>query len=302
MVETAQNIVDILQEWKEMIDKVVQRNNDGQTIFHIACSQGDVDRVLKLLDYGADINASDNAGWTPIHNAALHGHYMVAEVLLRYGSEVDPTGIELETPLHDAVANGHIECASLLLQYGAEPFRKNKQGKTPIDLVPETSIQLKELLNHPLEYWQPIKIPEYHPRLLGPSSGPTLNTVLSKPVEPFKAPAKLVSPHLAWGSLEAKGSFESSREEKKFHALLKTLEKTTGDQLSEPIPKPQKPLVEKKTPNHRVAQAGGESSSRSASAVPEKISKAQTSHTSPDGKKRVSDDDARSESKRPRPA
>ena len=166
--DDSKKIVDLLTEWKEMTMKVVQRDKSGQTLLHHACTEGNVERVLQLLEYGADIAAQDSTRWTPLHNAALNGHAAVVEVLLRYGADVDAVGFEDETPLHDAVANGHIQCASLLLQYGAEQFCKNRDGKMPKDLVRPGDAALKQLLDFPLEHWQPIKTPEFYARLVTP--------------------------------------------------------------------------------------------------------------------------------------
>ena len=208
-----------------MTEKVVKRNQDGQTMFHLACTAGDTQQVQKMLDYGADINAADNSGWAPIHNAALHGRDQVLQLLLRYGSEVDPLGFSDETPLHDAAANGHSACVSLLLQYGAEPFRKNRDGRMPLDLVPKGRDDLLDLLNMPLDHWQPVKSAEYYPRLLESATlkkGAKNNSETSSGI--VKTVKREIPQH--WEGLEARGSFESSREEKKFQAILKSLNDT----------------------------------------------------------------------------
>ena len=232
-----------------MTEQVVKRNNDGQTILHLACTTGQEEEVRKMLDYGADINATDNSGWTPIHNAALHGHSEIVFLLLRYGSDVEPLGLRDETPLHDAAANGHTMCASLLLQYGSDPSRKNINDKMPIDLIPEGNEALKELLSRPVDLWQPIKKPEYYPKVL--ESGFAQKGLKREDSKIGKVVKREIPQH--WEGLEARGSFESSREEKKFQALLKTLSRTNNSEKD--------PLVsdEKLKPIIRQPNASSES-------------------------------------------
>ncbi|KAJ3269311.1 hypothetical protein HDV01_001597 [Terramyces sp. JEL0728] len=228
-IAEADKIVKLLIEWKEMTAKVVERDSSGQTVLHKACEAGNLDEVSKLLMYGADITAVDLSNWTPLHNAALNGHSDIVGLLLNYGADVDPLGLNNETPLHDSVANGHYECVSVLLSYGAETFRKNNDGKLPLDLVPEkNSEKISEMLKKPLEYWQPLKTPEYYPRLLATCDSISKTPKISKKkVEKEKikeTPRQANS--FAWGGLDSSaGPFESSREEKKFKALWKTIAK-----------------------------------------------------------------------------
>jgi Ankyrin repeats (3 copies) len=236
-----------------MIPKVVERNAEGQTLFHIACSEGDLDRVKSLLEYGSDINAADNAGWTPAHNASLHGNDKVLALLLKYGSAIDPIGMEGETPLHDAVANGHAKCVNLLLKYGADVLRKNAKGKTPRDLVRADHEDIKRLVNFPREHWEPIMHTEFYPRLLRDSSKIPEDVEESVSAETVKETLPSQNNSFSWGGLDHNGTgdFESEREKKKFQALLKTLSQAERDALegnkSEKIvyPQPRRESVSK---------------------------------------------------------
>jgi ankyrin repeat protein len=46
----------------------------GRTDLHSAARDGDVERVKKLLEKGANPNARTEAGLTPLHEAASWGH------------------------------------------------------------------------------------------------------------------------------------------------------------------------------------------------------------------------------------
>ena len=224
-VRNAKKICELLETWKNMIPKVVERNNEGQTLFHIACSKGDFDETKSLLEYGSDINAADNSGWTPAHNAALNGHDKVLALLLKYGSAVDPVGAEGETPLHDAVANGHAKCVNLLLKYGADVLKKNSKGKTPRDIARSDHEDIRRLVNFPPEHWEPIMQTEFYPRLLRDSLKLPEEVDESTSTETVKETLPSQNNSFAWGGLDHNGTgdFESEREKKKFQALLKSL-------------------------------------------------------------------------------
>ncbi len=223
-----------MREWREMSKRVVQRDDDGQTMLHLACNRGNSEEVMTLLQYGSDINACDNGGWTPIHNSCLNGYSNILAILLQYGSNVDPSGHEGETPLHDSVANGHSDCVSLLLQYGADPTKLNSSGLAPYDLISSSDTGLvKELLAYPTEHWQPFKCAEFRPEIIDAVKKTTANPPVSSKERKQEArfnkretvPSK---PGWAWTGLE---KAPSSREEKKLEFILERLKK---DEFSEP--------------------------------------------------------------------
>lgn len=61
----------------------------GSTLLHAACRSGQADLVRLLLDYGADLQATDENGHTPLHAAAVTGHDNVIDVLAERSVDVD---------------------------------------------------------------------------------------------------------------------------------------------------------------------------------------------------------------------
>jgi ankyrin repeat protein len=214
-IENASSIILVLKDWARMTKKIVKRDDEGQTLLHHAAIKGSIDRISNLLWYGCDINAQDNAGVTPLHDGCLHGNADVVEKLLAFGANMDILNHEGQSCMHDAIANNHYECVKVLLKYGF----KNSQSVVP---KAHYRFECKILLEKPADFWKPNSIPEYHPRVID----------TSKPIEAHKSKPKLpedptVPYPFAWGGLDKKkpGAFESTREEKKFHAFLKSLEK-----------------------------------------------------------------------------
>ncbi len=55
---------------------------DGCTLLHLACETADIGMIELLLQYGANINATDSRGQTPLHRCILRGRNTSAKLLL----------------------------------------------------------------------------------------------------------------------------------------------------------------------------------------------------------------------------
>lgn len=117
---------------------IMKRNAKGETQLHVACINGDIDSVEKLLSSGHSTNVRDHCGWSPLHEAANHGYVDIAELLLKHGTNVnDPGGVSCKgiTPLHDAACCGHFSVMHLLMQHGANVKLKTYDGDTVLDCL-----------------------------------------------------------------------------------------------------------------------------------------------------------------------
>ena len=57
-------------------------NLDGSTLLHLACETADIGMLELLLQYGANVNATDSRGQTPLHRCILKGKSTFARLLL----------------------------------------------------------------------------------------------------------------------------------------------------------------------------------------------------------------------------
>ncbi|XP_032680822.1 tonsoku-like protein [Odontomachus brunneus] len=128
----------IRQRKREKRAPAIKRNEKGETQLHVACIDGDIGAVERLLSSGHPANVRDHCGWSPLHEAANHGHVEVAEALLKHGANVDdPGGASCKgiTPLHDAASCGHFSVMQLLMQHGANLTLKTHDGDTVLDCL-----------------------------------------------------------------------------------------------------------------------------------------------------------------------
>lgn len=119
------------------------RNKMGATPLHSAVHNNRLEIARFLLDRGAAVNArvinGDNR--TALHEAAALGSVDLVQLLLDRGADIDAvTSDENQTPLHWAEKVGQQRIAELLIQKGADITARDKNGTTPLELVPSYRI------------------------------------------------------------------------------------------------------------------------------------------------------------------
>jgi ankyrin repeat protein len=110
------------------------------TPLHYAARYGNLDAVMLLLEFGADIRKTNRDGHTPLHLAAEAGEIQVVRLLVERWPEnikaKSSYGSYEQTPLHRAAEKGRTEVVKLLVERWPEGIRvKNSNGGTPLHLA-----------------------------------------------------------------------------------------------------------------------------------------------------------------------
>jgi ankyrin repeat protein len=94
-----------------------------------ASQVGDLDKLMVLLDRGAEINTLDGDQRTPLHWAAANGHLQIVQHCLECaGVIIDTQDDGGWTPLMSAVSSGRGEVCNMLLSKKADANLMNSNG------------------------------------------------------------------------------------------------------------------------------------------------------------------------------
>nr|XP_021201485.2 serine/threonine-protein phosphatase 6 regulatory ankyrin repeat subunit A [Helicoverpa armigera] len=112
--------------------------HEGHTTLYLACkNKCSLKTVTALLNSADDIaNYGSTEGVTPLHIATSQGSVQLIQLLLEYGAIIDVQDFDGDTPLHDSVLAIQNESLVTLLYAGADPEIKNEPGCfTPFHLA-----------------------------------------------------------------------------------------------------------------------------------------------------------------------
>ncbi|XP_028057701.1 ankyrin repeat domain-containing protein EMB506, chloroplastic-like isoform X1 [Camellia sinensis] len=114
-------------------------DKDGMTALHTAIIGKKEAVVSHLLRKGANPNIRDRDGASPLHYAVQVGAMQTVKILIKYNVDVNASdnffSQEGWTPLHIAIQTRNRDIAKVILVNGADKTRRNKDGKTPLDLA-----------------------------------------------------------------------------------------------------------------------------------------------------------------------
>ena len=112
--------------------------DSGASHLYIACQNGE-DKIVKiLLKHGADINKSRDDGTPPLQITCYSNHIYVAEELLKVQSpkvDIDICDCDGCTSLYLACIKEYTNIARILLEHHADPHRCNKNGHSPFTVA-----------------------------------------------------------------------------------------------------------------------------------------------------------------------
>ena len=104
------------------------RIEDPVAQLHIACREGNTDKILEVLDSGVSPNETLEGSYAPLAYAAAAGHMDAVQLLLKKGANINQKARFGKTPLNHAVGGGNIEACDLLIKHGASLSEQNYNG------------------------------------------------------------------------------------------------------------------------------------------------------------------------------
>ena len=114
---------------KEIVELLVAKGAKVPPL-HLAAYMGEMDKVKKGLQDGADINSQADDGGTALHAAGGSGRKDIVELLVSRGANVDPKDGSGLTPLYYAATHNAKEIVNLLVAKGADVNAKHEYGFT----------------------------------------------------------------------------------------------------------------------------------------------------------------------------
>ena len=115
-------------------DKQIKIKDTGPDLSE-AITTGNLSRIKRLVESGADVNERAGDGGTPLSTAAFHGRLEIFRFLLQKGARPMAKNRDGNTPLHVAAFMGRFEIVNLILSKGANLNILNNRKETPIDVV-----------------------------------------------------------------------------------------------------------------------------------------------------------------------
>ncbi|KAA8492813.1 Signal recognition particle 43 kDa protein, chloroplastic [Porphyridium purpureum] len=116
----SEQAVELGEKEKEMLEKALK---------------GDIVRVNKLLDLGADVHAKDENGRTLLHLIAAQGVPDLTRTLLKMGADPNAQDTMGLTPLHMAAGYKRPDTVRAFIEAGADLSLLNNRMQTPLDLA-----------------------------------------------------------------------------------------------------------------------------------------------------------------------
>ncbi|PNP80395.1 hypothetical protein FNYG_05994 [Fusarium nygamai] len=118
---------------ESMVESAVgTKNDDENTLLHLAAGKENLDIVTFLIGCGFDVNQLGANGATPLHEATAAGQTHIVQKLVMSGADVDRADALLDTPLLIAASRNHQTIIDILLQAGADINKTCSNGDSPL--------------------------------------------------------------------------------------------------------------------------------------------------------------------------
>ncbi|XP_011861539.1 PREDICTED: L-asparaginase isoform X2 [Vollenhovia emeryi] len=111
---------------------ISQANADGRTALHIACCEGDIKVVRRLLEMGANVHIKDRFNRTPLTDAIEYDRHEIIRMLLQCGAHLHGDAVLISERMCSAATAGNTKRLQSYLLAGADLSLKDFSGRTPL--------------------------------------------------------------------------------------------------------------------------------------------------------------------------
>lgn len=130
------NKFDCLKRLQESGINVNVLDDDGSTLLHKGCNEGNKPLVLLLLDSkDIDINVLDQNKMSPLHLATNFGSGTIVQALVRKGANLDLQNSKGQTPFHIAIDHSNSKIVNYLIKKGSKTDIIDFQGSSPLHIA-----------------------------------------------------------------------------------------------------------------------------------------------------------------------
>lgn len=123
----------------EIVKYLVSRNADvniensrNETPLQLAVNESSLEIVKYLISHGADVGVKDNFNKTPLHNAVIEGEIELVKFIVSQGPDLNAKDNSRESPLFIAIRHNRLDIANYLISQGAELNSKDNTGRSPL--------------------------------------------------------------------------------------------------------------------------------------------------------------------------
>ena len=110
-------------------------NNKGETALMMFCTKEDERIVTQLIEAGADINATDEFGQTALMKACINASGCGVSQLIKAGADINAADMRGMTALMFAYGKGYEGLLNMLIEAGADVNATDKYGQTAYDFA-----------------------------------------------------------------------------------------------------------------------------------------------------------------------
>lgn len=129
---------------------ISQTNADGRTALHIACCEGDILIVRRLLKMGANVHIKDRFDRTPLTDAIECDYHDIIKILLQCGAHLHGNAMLIADKICAAATVGNVKRLQSFHLAGADLSQMNISGRTALHFAAlhNRAATVKFLLEH----------------------------------------------------------------------------------------------------------------------------------------------------------